>query len=260
MTIRRSHSSSSEDNEADEQQILIGPKADSCAEGHDSTHDASDEALERTLSLSSGVAMIVGVMIGSGIFAFPGSVLRNSPTVGLSLAAWVIAGILALSGALSYAELGTAIPSSGADQAYLKRAYSPFEVLGINVGELLSFLFCWTNVIVSRPASIAIISLVFGEYLDSFVTGTHRHSGAFGALCLLFVAATNIVSVKAAVAVQDALMWVKVVALAAIAIAGGILLANQGSFADVARPETPSATMYGVALQGACLRTTVGKI
>ena len=86
------------------------------------------DKLERTLGLGAGVAIIVGVMIGSGIFAFP-AIVPEPPTLGLSIGAWGIAGILSLTGALSYAELGTAIPASGADQAYLRKATESIRFL-----------------------------------------------------------------------------------------------------------------------------------
>ena len=111
--------------------------------------------LERKLGLFSGISLIVGTMIGSGIFASPRYVMENSGSVGLTLIVWSLCGLLAMFGALSYAELGTMIPLSGAEYAYLLHAFGP----------LPAFLFSWTAVIVLKPSLVAIICLAFGAYV-----------------------------------------------------------------------------------------------
>ena len=112
-------------------------------------------SLQRKLGLVSGVCLIVGTMIGSGIFASPRYVMENSGSVGLSLIVWSLCGVLAMFGALCYAELGTMIPLSGADYVYILQAFGP----------LPAFLYSWTTVIVIYPSQFAIICLTFGAYL-----------------------------------------------------------------------------------------------
>ena len=111
--------------------------------------------LERKLGLVSGISLIIGTMIGSGIFASPRFVMENSGSVGLTLIVWSLCGVLAMFGALSYAELGTMIPLSGAEYAYLLEAF----------GALPAFLYSWTSVIVLKPSQVAIICLAFGAYV-----------------------------------------------------------------------------------------------
>lgn len=111
--------------------------------------------LERKLGLVSGICLIVGTMIGSGIFASPRYVMENSGSVGLTLIVWSLCGVLAISGALSYAELGTMIPLSGAEYVYLLEGF----------GALPAFLYSWTSVIVLKPSQVAIICLAFGAYV-----------------------------------------------------------------------------------------------
>ena len=111
--------------------------------------------LKRKLGLFSGISLIVGTMIGSGIFASPRYVMENSGSVGLTLIVWSLCGVLAMFGALSYAELGTMIPLSGAEYAYLLDAF----------GALPAFLYSWTSVIVLKPSQVAIICLAFGAYV-----------------------------------------------------------------------------------------------
>lgn len=111
--------------------------------------------LQRKLGLVSGICLIVGTMIGSGIFASPRYVMENSGSVGLTLIVWSLCGGLAMLGALSYAELGTMIPLSGAEYVYLLEGFGP----------LPAFLYSWTSVIVLKPSQVAIICLAFGAYV-----------------------------------------------------------------------------------------------
>jgi L-type amino acid transporter 9 len=120
-----------------------------------SNGDTGGAQMKRDVGLIGGVAVIVGTMIGSGIFASPKYVLMFSGSVGMALVIWTLCGILAMCGALSYAELGTMIPTSGGESTYLLEAF----------GGLPSFMYIWTACIVIKPSQIAIVCLVFGEYV-----------------------------------------------------------------------------------------------
>ena len=111
--------------------------------------------LKRELTLMDGASMIIGIIVGSGIFVSPKGVLRYSGSVGLSCLVWTLSGVLSFIGALCYAELGTMIPRSGGDYAYIKHAYGP----------LLSFLYLWSALLVIMPAGNAIIALTFADYV-----------------------------------------------------------------------------------------------
>ena len=118
--------------------------------------------LQRKVGLISGISLIVGTMIGSGIFASPRYVMENSGSVGLTLFVWSLCGVLAMFGALCYSELGTMIPLSGAEYVYLLEGFGP----------LPAFLYSWTSVIVLKPSQVAIICLAFGAYvIEPFFAG-----------------------------------------------------------------------------------------
>ncbi|KAG5728011.1 B(0,+)-type amino acid transporter 1 [Termitomyces sp. T112] len=111
---------------------------------------------EKSVGLINGIALIVGLQIGSGIFSSPGIVIANTKSVGASLIVWSLSGVLAWTGASSFAELGSAIPLNGGAQAYLSYAYGP----------LVSYLFAWTAIIALKPGGNAVISLIFAEYIN----------------------------------------------------------------------------------------------
>jgi amino acid permease len=114
---------------------------------------------EKHVSMLQGMGLIIGTQVGSGIFSSPGVVVAEVGSVGASLLVWVASAVLAWTGASSFAELGCAIPISGGAQAYLAYAYGP----------MLSYLYTWTAVSTIKPGSSAIISLIFGEYINRMI-------------------------------------------------------------------------------------------
>lgn len=112
-------------------------------------------ALKKNVSLINGIGLIVGTVIGSGIFVSPTGILEGMNSIGAALLVWLGCGLLALFGSLCYAELGTTFKKSGGEYAYLMEAF----------GRIPAYLFAWTSVLIIRPASGAIIALIFAEYV-----------------------------------------------------------------------------------------------
>ena len=184
----------------------------------DPTNALNGGSLEKNKSLTylNGLSLVIGLIIGSGIFSSPSQVNKNAGSPGASLIIWVVAGVLAWTGAASYAELGGAIPLNGGAQVYLSKIF----------GEWAGFLFTWCAVTVLKPGSAAIIAIIFGEYLVRAVIGAEAVDASawlnkgIALAGLVVVTALNCVSTKLGTRSADVFMFLKFLALLSIFVIG----------------------------------------
>ncbi|XP_038067081.1 b(0,+)-type amino acid transporter 1-like isoform X4 [Patiria miniata] len=200
-----------------------------------SVGDGKGVKLKRQVGLISGIALIVGTMIGSGIFVSPKGVLTQTDSVGMSLVVWLLCGVLATMGALCYAELGCLIPKSGGEYYYLKDTF----------GNPVGFMLAWVTILMIKTSSLSIIALSFASYvLAPFFTGECATpvviQKVLAASCIILIVFINCASVKWATAVQNFFTAAKLLALVIIIIVGFVKLI-QG---DV-RYLTPSTSFQG---------------
>ncbi|XP_028845973.1 solute carrier family 7 member 8a isoform X1 [Denticeps clupeoides] len=190
-----------------------GSSADVAADSGKDTGD-SGVALKKEIGLVSACGIIVGNIIGSGIFVSPKGVLENASSVGLALIVWIVTGVITAIGALCYAELGVTIPKSGGDYSYVKDIF----------GGLAGFLRLWIAVLVIYPTNQAVIALTFSNYIlqPLFPTCFPPEKGLslLAAVCLLLLTWVNCASVRWATRVQDIFTAGKLLALVLIIIMG----------------------------------------
>ncbi|OQR70641.1 Y+L amino acid transporter 2-like [Tropilaelaps mercedesae] len=184
---------------------------------------AGDIGLKRELGLLNGVGIIVGIIIGAGIFVSPTGVVRYSGSAGMSIVVWASCGLLSLVGAMCYAELGTTIPKSGGDYAYISQIYGP----------LLGFLYLWVSLLIMQPVHNAIQSLTFANYILAPFLDTcdsaEMAKRLVAALVLCLLTFINCYNVRWAMFVQDALMFAKILALCLVIAVGGYELLVLGN-------------------------------
>ncbi|RMC08929.1 hypothetical protein DUI87_13923 [Hirundo rustica rustica] len=171
-------------------------------------------ALKKEIGLVSACAIIIGNIIGSGIFISPKGVLEHAGSVGLALVIWVLGGGVAALGSLCYAELGVTIPKSGGDYSYVTEIF----------GGLAGFLLLWSAVLIMYPTSLAVIALTFSNYVLQPVfpdcIPPYNASRILSMVCLLLLTWVNSSSVRWATRIQDIFTAGKLLALTLIIIVG----------------------------------------
>jgi APA family basic amino acid/polyamine antiporter len=186
-------------------------------------------SLLRALGLWSAVSIVIGTVIGSGVFLVPSTMIVKLGSVPMLFVVWVVAGLLSLFGALTYAELAAAMPEAGGEYVYLSAAYGPFW----------GFLYGWTQFWVAKSGSIATLAAGFYIYLSAFVPLLAKpvavfpyHIGPGGSLLeihwgqlvaigvILLLAAVNYLGVRAGGNVQVLVTAVKMMSIAAIILVG----------------------------------------
>jgi basic amino acid/polyamine antiporter, APA family len=200
--------------------------------------DAWGERLPRHLGLGSAIAVLVGSTIGSGIFRVPAGVAGRLHDPGPVLLAWVIGGLVALFGALTYAELAAALPRSGGVFAYILEGFGP----------LPAFLFGWSELTVIRASALGAIATIFAEYLGYFIRLGPEQVRWVAAGAILGMGALNYVGVSSAALVMNLTTIAKFGALAALGLLAFTAHAGGASHFTPAWPHGLDLSLLGTAL------------
>jgi len=177
------------------------------ADGH---HEDRTGGFRRELGRFDATMVVVGGIIGAGIFINPYIVAQRLDSPALVLAAWLAGGIIAIAGAFTFAELGTLFPEAGGHYAYLRRAYHP----------LGGFLYGWGLLLMIETGAIAAVAITFAEYLLRALGRTGGAATPIAVFAIVVVAVVNYLGVKPGSRVLNTFVVLKVAAIGALIVAG----------------------------------------
>jgi len=197
----------------------------------------SDQSLKRSVTTMEALSIVVGMIIGSGIFLKPGVVLASAGSPLGSILAWVAGGVITLASALSVAEIASVIPKTGGLYVYLEELY----------GEQWGFLFGWVQTIISCPASIAAQTIAFATYAGYFIPLTDMGRQVVAISSLAFVLIMNTIATKCGGVIQTLATIGKLVPVVAI-IGFGLFSGSAPGSEGV--PQLISGSGFGAAILG----------
>ena len=191
----------------------------------------------RLLHPFSAVALIVGIVIGAGIFKTPSLVAALSGDAGWALVLWVTGALISIVGALCYAELCTAYPNAGGDYHFLHRAF----------GRNISFIYGWSRAMIINTGSIALLAFVFGDYISTLVSLGTYSSVIWALLVVVLLTAVNLAGIHASSRMQTWLTVTEIVGLLAVVFAG-FWVEAPASGAVQWFAQAPAPTQWGLCL------------
>ena len=197
---------------------------------------SSPGAPKAILTTRDTVAIIIGLVIGAGIFRFPPLVAANSPDEAAFYLLWIAGGAISLVGALCYAELATAYPSTGGDYHFIQRAF----------GRTLSFLFGWARLAVITTGAIALLGYTFGDYASNLLRLGPNSSAIYAALAVLALTAVNLLGLRETKSTQNVLTSLLVLGVIAVIITGLLLVAPAPAAAAPAAPKPWTAAPFAM--------------
>ncbi len=193
---------------------------------------SSDARPQPTLGILDAVAIIVGIVIGAGIFRLPSFVAEAAGSEAAVIGVWLAGGAVSLIGALCYAELATTFPSAGGDYHFLTRAY----------GKSLSFLFAWARVAVITTGSIALLAFVFGDFMSRLVPLGGYSTPIYATLVIVVLTAINVAGIRKGARTQNWLTLLEVGGVAVVIVAGLVVAAPAAPAAAQAAPAAGGGT------------------
>ena len=166
--------------------------------------------MRRLLHPFSAVALIVGIVIGAGIFKTPSLVAAISGDAGWALVLWLAGALISIVGALCYAELCTAYPNAGGDYHFLHRAF----------GRNISFIYGWSRGMIINTGSIALLAFIFGDYISTLISLGAYSSVIWALIVVVLLTAVNLAGIHASSRMQTWLTVTEIIGLLAVVLAG----------------------------------------
>lgn len=170
----------------------------------------TNKSLQKTVTFTEALAIVVGMIIGSGIFLKPGIVLQSAGSQLMAIAAWVAGGVITLASALAISEIAASIPKAGGLYVYLQELY----------GEVYGFLLGWVQTIISYPAAVAALAIAFATYATVFIPMDATQQKLLAIAVLAFITLMNVLSTKFGGIIQTVATAGKLVPIVAIILFG----------------------------------------
>ncbi|WP_162052626.1 APC family permease [Pontibacter pamirensis] len=199
--------------------------------------EGSGDEPKATLSMIDAIAVIVGIVVGAGIFRTPSLVAANTESSTWFLLTWLMGGAVSFIGALCYAELTTTYPHTGGDYHFLKQAF----------GRRLSFLFAWARMSVIQTGSIALLAFIIGDYLAQIYSMGEYTSALYAVLVVVALTGINILGVSVGTGAQKLLIALEVLGILIILLAGFFFAPAEAATA-VAAPASEQSSSLGLAM------------
>ncbi|HID0815396.1 amino acid permease [Clostridium botulinum] len=200
--------------------------------------DAKEENLQKNLGLFDAIAIVIGMVIGSGIFFKPAIVFKNAGSPMLGILAWLVGGLITIASGLTIAEIAAAIPKTGGIFVYIKELY----------GEKFAFLLGWVQSIVYIPGSAAALSIILSIQITSFIPLTAIEQKVLAIVFIIFIMILNIISTKLVSKMQGIISIAKLIPIIAIIALGFIKGTAKGDILNISSSSTVSG--FGASLLG----------
>src|SRR5690606_24774769 len=191
-------------------------------------NEAGKDSPKPVLRIVDAVVIIVGIVVGAGIFRTPSLIAANTGSWELFLSTWLLGGLVSLIGALCYAELTTTFPNTGGDYHFLMRAF----------GKRFAFLFAWARVSVIQTGSIALLAFIVGDYLSPLYPLGPYSSALYAALVIIGLTIVNIVGIKFGTGIQKLLLAIQFAGLLLVVVAGLLAPPSPAALAELPAAET----------------------
>lgn len=213
---------------------MSGPESNTKIVGKEKENQSLSNKPARVLRTLDVVALIVGIVIGAGIFRTPSLVAGNVDSAWMMLLVWMLGGFISLAGALCYAELTTAFPNTGGDYYFLMKAF----------GKRVAFLFAWARMSVIQTGSIALLAFIFGDYASEIYEIGPNSSVIYAGMAVAALTLINLRGVNMGTGAQKLLTLFEVLGLLTLVFVGLFVL----SPAPLQVTESSSGNSLGLAM------------
>jgi APA family basic amino acid/polyamine antiporter len=190
------------------------------------------------LGLIDALVIIVGIVVGAGIFRAPGLVATHTGSISMFFGAWFIGGLVSLTGALCYAELSTTYPNTGGDYHYLKKAY----------GSRFAFLFAWARLSVIQTGSIALLGFIVGDYLTHMIPLGPYSSSVYAASIVVVLTTVHALGLRSGANMQKLLIALQFAGILLLLVGAFAIDPSQERLAEIPLTNSQQGGAMGLAL------------